>query len=101
MLAYFNEFNERMHKRYIILPKLVEKYHDDICILVDIDIALIQVVNPRVTWLEPIKYETNIDQSIEAIEALLSELVNELAKPFDTCKKENERIKLEITTPRT
>lgn len=68
MPTFFNEFKERMYKRYKIPPQLVEKYKDDVFFLVDTDTTLVQAIQPRVSWIEPMEYEINIDQAIESIE---------------------------------
>lgn len=44
---YFSKFQEKMHNRYQIPPKLVEKYKDDICFEVDTYCCYVNVVEPR------------------------------------------------------
>ena len=46
-----------MKRRYIIPPILVEKYKEDICFMVETDFTCMEVVIPRVKFIEPMGYE--------------------------------------------
>lgn len=72
---YFEYFKERMNNRFGICPKLVEDYKEDVCFMVDYDRVYIQAVRPRVSWVKPLPYEVNIDETKDIIEALVNELV--------------------------
>lgn len=43
--------------RFIILPSLVEKYKDEICFMVEIDVTYMESVEPRVKFIDPMGYE--------------------------------------------
>lgn len=75
MDEYFDNFKIRMNQRFRISPALVEKYHDYVYFLDDIDSTLVKAILSRVAWLEPMDYEVNIDQDTKAIKALLKEPV--------------------------
>ena len=44
--------------------------------MVDSDRVYIQIVRPRITWVKPLGYDVNIDETKDIIEALVNE-------PFD------------------
>lgn len=46
-----------MKKRFKIPPSLVEKYKDDICFMIEIDFTCMDVVEPRVKFVDPMGYE--------------------------------------------
>ena len=54
-----------------IVISLVGKHYNDIFFLVDIDYTYIQVVIPRVRWLRPLGYETNVDEALATITTFL------------------------------
>ena len=93
---YFETFKEKMNSRYRIPKNLVEDYKDDIYFMVDYDKVYIQEVTPRVTWVKPLEYEVNIDDTKFIIEALLNEHVDPKATYFRTCDEAKEIIELEI-----
>ena len=78
---------------------MVEDYEHDICLLVDYEKVHIKVVKPRVAWVIPLRYEVNIDDTKDIIEALLNDLVDPKAPYFGTYKEEKARIELEIKLP--
>ena len=65
-----------MNNRFRIPKKLVEDYKNDVCFMVDSAKLYIQVVRPRITWVKPLGYEINIDETKHIIEALFNELVH-------------------------
>ena len=69
---YFDSFKEKMNNRYQIPKKLVEDYKDDVCFMVDSDKVYIQEVRPRIAWVKPLRYEVNIDETKDIIEALVN-----------------------------
>ena len=50
-------FQVEMKKRYRIPPSLVEKYKDDICFMVETDFTCMEVIIPRMKFIEPMGYE--------------------------------------------
>ena len=50
-------FKGKMKKRYRIPPTLVEKYKDELCFMVEIDFTCMEVVVPRVIFIEPMGSE--------------------------------------------
>ena len=73
---YFDPFKEKMNNRFRIPRKLVKDYKDDISSMVDSDKVYIQAVRPRISWVKPLGYEVNIDETKDIIEALINELVD-------------------------
>ena len=43
-----------MRQIFRITPPIVERFKDDICVMVDIDLTHIQAVEPRETFLDPL-----------------------------------------------
>ena len=50
-------FQEKMKRRFRILPTLVEKYKEDICFMVETNCTCMEVVVLRVKFIEPMGYE--------------------------------------------
>lgn len=50
-------FQSEIQRRFKIPPSLVEKYKDDICFMVEIDVTCMEAMKPRVKFVEPICYE--------------------------------------------
>ena len=50
-----------MKKRYRIPPTLVEKYKDELCFMVETNFTCMEVVVPRVKFIEPMGYEMSKD----------------------------------------
>ena len=50
-----------MKKRYRIPPSLVEKYKEDICFMVETDFTCMEVVIPRMKFIEPVRYEISAE----------------------------------------
>ena len=50
-------FQAEMKQRYRIPPTLVEKYKDELCFMVEIDFTCMEVVVPRVKFIELMGYE--------------------------------------------
>lgn len=49
-----------MQRRERIPKEIVEKYEDTICFMVDTHHWLMEVVEPRTTWILPMGYEVEI-----------------------------------------
>lgn len=96
MNEYFVNFKLRMKQRFMIPPTLVEKYHEKVHFLVDINNMLVKVVLTRVARLEPIDYKVNIDQDTKEIEALLNESIDKDAPQFRIYDEAKDKIKLDI-----
>ena len=50
-------FQSEMKLRYKIPPSMVEKYKDDFCFMVGTNNTYMEVVIPRVKFMEPMGYE--------------------------------------------
>ena len=50
-----------MKKSYRIPPSLVEKYKDDICFMVETNFTYMEVVIPRMKFIEPMGYEMSAE----------------------------------------
>ena len=96
MDEYFESFKEIMKNIFRIPKQLVEEYEEDIFFLVDYEKVCIQVVRPRVAWVNPLGYEVNIDDTRDIIEALINELVDPKEQYFGTYVEAKERITIEI-----
>ena len=71
-------FYPEMKKRFRILASLAEKYKDEICFMVEIDVTCMEVVEPRVNFIDPMGYE------------MLEELIEGYAKIVLESEKDNE-----------
>ena len=65
--------------------------------MVDCDKVYIQVVKPRVLWVNPLSYEVHIDDTKDIIEELLNEPVDHKATYFGTYEEGKVRIELELS----
>ena len=65
-------FQNEMKQRFRILPTIVDRFKEDICILVDTDYTYIQVVDPRETFLDSLSYEFSDDVIVGCIDLLLN-----------------------------
>ena len=54
-------FQVEMKKRYRIPPSLVEKYKDDICFMVETNFTCMEVVIPRMRFIELMGYEISVE----------------------------------------
>ena len=99
MENYFDAFKEKMNNTFRILKKLVEDYKDDVYFMFDSDKVYIQAIRPRITWVKPLGYEVDIDETKDIIEALVNEPIDPKASYFRTYDEEKARIELEIKLP--
>lgn len=58
--AFFNIFQEEMKSMVRIPKKIVEKYKDTICFMVNKDECMIEAVQPRIIWIMPMGYEVDV-----------------------------------------
>ena len=65
-------FQNKMKQRFRIAPTIVDRFKEDIYILVDIDHTYIQEVEPPETFLDPLIYEFNDDVVVGYIDFLLN-----------------------------
>ena len=65
-------FQNVMKHRFKIAPIIVERFKNDICVMVDIDLTHIQAVEPQETFLDPLGYELSDDVAIGYIDLLLN-----------------------------
>ena len=59
-------FQNEMRERYRVPPPMVEKFKDDICFMIDIGFTYIEVVEPRMLYVEPLGYDI-LEGEIEKI----------------------------------
>lgn len=64
-------FQNEMRLRFIIAPAIVDRFKDDICIMVDTNFTYIQAVEPREIFLDPLGYELSSDIVAGYIDLLL------------------------------
>ena len=60
-----------MKERLTIPPTLIEKYKEEICFMVKIDFTCMEVVDPRVKFIEPMGYEMSIEVLEEFLQIIL------------------------------
>ena len=65
-------FQNEMKQRFRISLAIVDRFKEDICILVDTYHTYIQVVEPQKTFLDPLSYELSDDVAIGYIDLLLN-----------------------------
>lgn len=65
-------FQNEMKQRFRITPTIMDRFKEDICILVDMDHTYIQAVEPRETFVDPLSYELNDDVVVFYIDLLLN-----------------------------
>lgn len=65
-----------MHERERIPKSILEKYQNTICFMVDTNQYLMEVVDPQISWIMPMRYE--VDEKI--LELYAQHL---LCKPVD------------------
>ena len=64
-------FQNEMKQRFKISLAIVDRFKEDIFIMVDSDYTYIQVVEPQETYLDPLGYEISDDIEIGYIDLLL------------------------------
>lgn len=88
-----------MKNRKMITQSLVDQYYHDNYFLVDTERTYLHAIIPIITWLRPLAYEINIDETTIAITSLLDEPVDKDAEPFGRCEISKVRIIMEINIP--
>ena len=64
-------FQNEMRQRFKIAPIILDRFKEDIFIMVDIDYTYIQAMEPWETFLDPLGYELNDDTTVSYIDLLL------------------------------
>ena len=77
-------FQNEMKQRFRISPAIVDRFKEDICILVDTDYTYIQVMKPRETFLDPLSYELSDDVVVGYIDLLLNSEIDKAEYTFGT-----------------
>ena len=92
-------FQIKMKQIFRISPTIVDRFKD-ICILVDIDYAYIQVVEPWETFLDPLSYELSDDVAIGYIDLLDFEIdkVENKFGTYDEIRQHDNQATLEKTS---
>ena len=57
-------FQNEMRQRFIIAPTIVDRFKEDISIMVDTYYTYIQIVESQKTFLDPLGYELNNDITV-------------------------------------
>lgn len=78
-----------MQSREIIPKEIVEKYEDTICFMVDTNQCLMEVVEPRTSWIIPMGYEVEGHIIDAYAQHLLSKLVDKSKERFETYKEKS------------
>ena len=81
---YFEEFKIKKRNKLGIPKSVINKYYDEICLVVDIDFVHAQVVIPRIEFLRSMHYEVNVDKFLATMIALLIKDDDTNAKKFCT-----------------
>lgn len=79
-----------MRQRLRIAPIIVERFKEDICVMVDIDFIYIQVVEPRETFLDPLGYELSDEVVVGYIDLLLKSEKGQSEYRFGTYEEINQ-----------
>ena len=75
-------FQNEMKQRFRISPTIVDRFKEDICILVNTNYTYIQAVEPRETFLDPLSYELSDDVTIGYIDLLLNSEIDKAEYRF-------------------
>ena len=79
-----NTFQNEMRQRFKIAPTIIDRFKEQIFIMVDADYTYIQVVEPRDTFLDPLGYELNDDTIVSYIDLLLKSKKDKVEYRFRT-----------------
>ena len=80
-------FQNEMRQRFRIAPIIVDRFKEDICVMVDTDFTYIQVVEPQETFLDPLGYELNDETTVRYIDLLLKSEKDKVEYKFGTYDK--------------
>ena len=73
-----------MIHKFKIAPAIIERFRDDICVMVDKDLTHIQVVESGEIFLDPLGYELSDDVAIGYIDLLLNSKKDQAEYRFGT-----------------
>lgn len=73
-----------MRQRFKIAPAIIERFKDDICVIVDTYFTYIQEVEPQETFLDPLGYEISDDIVIGYSDLLLNSEKDQAKYRFGT-----------------
>ena len=73
-------FRLKMKQRFRIPSTMVERYKEEICFMVETNITCVEVVEPRVTFIEPMIYEMN-EELIEGYAKIILEYEKDTEYP--------------------
>ena len=80
-----------MKQRYKISPYIIRKFKDDICFMVDTDFTYIELVEPRIAYVEPLGYDMTEEKVEWYVEVILKSArgddFNSLEPMRKLCKK--------------
>lgn len=84
--GYFKTFQNMMQSHERIPKKIVEKYGNSICFIVNTNQYLMEVVEPRTSWIMPIGYEVEAQILDAYAQVSLRKLVDTSKEIFRTYK---------------
>ena len=71
-----------MKQRFRIVQLIVDRFKDDICFMVDIELTYVEAVQLRETFLEPLRYGLSDDVPIGYIDLLLNSRLDQASYTF-------------------
>lgn len=77
-------FQNEMKERFKIAPVIVDRFKNDMCFMVDIDLNYIEELEPQEIFLEPLGYELNDDIAIGYIDLMLKSEIDQASYIFGT-----------------
>lgn len=98
--GYFKTFQSMTQSRERIPKEIIEKYEDSKCFMVDTDQFLMEVVEPRTTWIMPMGYEVNDDTLNAYAWHLFSKPVDKTKERFGAYKEKILNLHSQFTKPR-
>ena len=73
-----------MRQRFRIAPIIVDRFKEDICVMIDIDSSYIQAIEPRKKIIDPLGYELSDETIVGYIDLLLISKKNKVEYRFGT-----------------
>ena len=77
-------FHNEMKQSCRIPPSMVKKFQDDILFMVDKNFTYIEVVDPRMLYVEPLNYEIKDAKNEGYVKTILKSNNNEKLNRFET-----------------
>lgn len=80
-------FQNDIKNRFRIAPEIVDKFREDICIMMDRDKIFIEVVEPRVIFIDPLGDKIIDNVAVSYIDLLLNSKLDKEAYRLGTCEE--------------